>query len=424
MIVLYVILAVLVLLLMITIHEAGHYTAGKLLGFGITEFSVGLGPRLFSYRRVSGELISVRALPLGGYCAFYGEDDAGSALTGDAAKDTAEGESAATDTAKGESAATECKGNMTPAESVGESCAQAGRSLTPDEIGGESCTHAGRSLTPAESVGESCAQAGEQKRKVPFDEQPPWKRIIVLLMGPLFNLFSAFVFSFIYILAVGYSVPVVTDLSAAAQQDGALRAGDVIVAVDGHEVTFLTSAAELMAEVPAGESATLTVERDGVRVDVTASKSSAEEGGTFGITAGYENRRTDVLHAAGYSFPYTFELSWIVLKSFGMLFTGGVPITDVTGPVGTVATIATFAQTDFRYFLLFLPLIASNLAIFNLLPIPALDGSRIVFTVIEMIRRKPINKKTEGTIHAVGLIILLAFVIVVDIVGMIARGLS
>lgn len=411
MIVLYVILAVFVLLLMITIHEAGHYTAGKLLGFGITEFSVGLGPRLFSYRRVSGELISVRALPLGGYCAFYGEDDAGSALTGDAAKDTADGESAATDTAKGESAATECKGNMRPAES---GC----------EGGGESCAQAGRSMTPAESVGESCTQAGEQKRKVPFDEQPPWKRIIVLLMGPLFNLFSAFVFSFIYILAVGYSVPVVTDLSAAAQQDGALRAGDVIVAVDGHEVTFLTSAAELMAEVPAGESATLTVERDGVRVDVTASKSSAEEGGTFGITAGYENRRTDVLHAAGYSFPYTFELSWIVLKSFGMLFTGGVSITDVTGPVGTVATIATFAQTDFRYFLLFLPLIASNLAIFNLLPIPALDGSRIVFIVIEMIRRKPINKKTEGTIHAVGLIILLAFVIVVDIVGMIARGLS
>ena len=93
------------------------------------------------------------------------------------------------------------------------------------------------------------------------------------------------------------------------------------------------------------------VERDGARVDVTASKSSAEEGGSFGIIAGYENRKTDVLHAAGYSFPYTFELSWIVLKSFGMLFTGGVPITDVTGPVGTVATIATFSQTDFRYFL-------------------------------------------------------------------------
>lgn len=409
MIVFYVILAVLVLLLMITIHEAGHYTAGKLLGFGITEFSVGLGPRLFSHRRKSGELISVRALPLGGYCAFYGEDDAGSALSGNSEKDTADGERAATDTLS--------RGVLVPDDAWSID-------PTPANVNGAFGSRTGNAATRADYREAGEAQNGEKKRKVPFDEQPPWKRIIVLLMGPMFNLFSAFVFSFIYILAVGYSVPVVADLSVTAQQEGALRVGDVIVAVDGREVTFLTSAAELLAQVPEGESATITVERDGARVDVTASKSTAEEGGTFGITAGYENRKTDVLHAAGYSFPYTFELSWIVLKSFGMLFTGGVPIADVTGPVGTVATIATFAQTDFRYFLLFLPLIASNLAIFNLLPIPALDGSRIVFTIIEMIRRKPINKKTEGTIHAVGLIVLLAFVIVVDIVGMIARGLS
>lgn len=408
-IVFYVILAVLVLLLMITIHEAGHYTAGKLLGFGITEFSVGLGPRLFSHRRKSGELLSVRALPLGGYCAFYGEDDAGSALSGNSEKDTADGERAATDTLSSGVLVPDDAWSIDP---------------TPANVNGAFGARTGNVANRADGSEAGETQSGEKKRKVPFDEQPPWKRIIVLLMGPMFNLFSAFVFSFIYILAVGYSVPVVTDLSVAAQQEGSLRAGDVIVAVDGQEVTFLTSAAELLAQVPEGESATITVERDGARVDVTASKSTAEEGGTFGITAGYENRKTDVLHAAGYSFPYTFELSWIVLKSFGMLFTGGVPVTDVTGPVGTVATIATFAQTDFRYFLLFLPLIASNLAIFNLLPIPALDGSRIVFTIIEMIRRKPINKRTEGTIHAVGLIVLLAFVIVVDIVGMIARGLS
>ena len=74
MIALYVMAAVLILLLMITIHEAGHYTAGKLLGFGIEEFSVGMGPRLLSHKTKSGEDISLRALPLGGYCAFTGED--------------------------------------------------------------------------------------------------------------------------------------------------------------------------------------------------------------------------------------------------------------------------------------------------------------------------------------------------------------
>ena len=135
----------------------------------------------------------------------------------------------------------------------------------------------------------------------------------------------------------------------------------------------------------------------------------------------YETRSVGVLRAAGYCFPYTFELSWAVIRSFGMLLTGGVPFTDVTGPVGTVAAIAEYAAVDSRYLLLFLPLIASNLAIFNILPIPALDGARIVFAIIEWIRRKPINAKVEGAIHAVGLLVLLAFVLVVDIVGMISR---
>ena len=93
----------------------------------------------------------------------------------------------------------------------------------------------------------------------------------------------------------------------------------------------------------------------------------------------------------------------------------------MTGPVGTVELIASYSAANPMNILLFLPLIASNLAIFNLLPIPALDGARIVFVIIEWIRKKPVNRKTEGTIHAVGLMALLAFVIIVDIVGMISR---
>lgn len=356
MIVLYVILAVLVLLLMITIHEAGHYTAGKLLGFGITEFSVGLGPKLLSRRLRSGEEISLRALPLGGYCAFVGEDD----------------------------------------------------QLSP---GGN-------------AVGE------ETKRpQAAFDEQKPWKRIVVLLMGPMFNLLSAFVFSFIYIISVGYAVPVVTelavDLSTGEPYASELAEGDRIVAVNGKEITFLDTADELISATEDGGAATFTVERGGKLIEVTAEKSYVHNGEhMFGVTMTYESRSVDVAHAAAYSFPYTFELSWAIIRSFGLLFTGAVPLTDVTGPIGTVSAIATYAEADIRYFLLFLPLIASNLAIFNILPIPALDGARIVFAMIEWIRRKPINKKTENTIHAVGLIALLAFVVVVDITGIIARSLS
>ena len=90
--------------------------------------------------------------------------------------------------------------------------------------------------------------------------------------------------------------------------------------------------------------------------------------------------------------------------------------------MGTVATIATYAELDLRYLLLFLPLIASNLAIFNILPIPGLDGAKVVFTAIEWVRGKPINKKVEGAIHSVGLLLLIGAVLVIDVIGFIARA--
>ena len=108
----------------------------------------------------------------------------------------------------------------------------------------------------------------------------------MLLAGPLFNLLSAFVFSFVYILAVGYSVPVVTELAenpdTGMPYASELREGDVIVAVNGREITFLDTAAELMAQIEPGETAVFTVERDGVRVNADVAKSAEENGGKHG----------------------------------------------------------------------------------------------------------------------------------------------
>ena len=83
--------------------------------------------------------------------------------------------------------------------------------------------------------------------------------------------------------------------------------------------------------------------------------------------------------------------------------------------------MASASAADWRNIFVLLPLIAANLGLFNLLPIPALDGSKVIFTVIEWIRGKPINRRVENTIHTVGLLLLFAFVIVVDIIGMVLR---
>ena len=121
--------------------------------------------------------------------------------------------------------------------------------------------------------------------------------------------------------------------------------------------------------------------------------------------------------------PFTGQMSVAVLKSLGMIVTGKVNITQITGPIGTIDTIADYTLINWRNLFLLLPLIAANLGIFNLMPIPALDGSKIIFGIIEWIRKKPINRKVENMIHAVGLVALFSLVIIIDIVGIILRGL-
>ena len=97
------------------------------------------------------------------------------------------------------------------------------------------------------------------------------------------------------------------------------------------------------------------------------------------------------------------------------LITGAVGINTLGGPVTTIKTIAEVTSTSFANLLLLLPVISANLAVFNLLPFPALDGARMVFVLLEWILPRPINRKVEGLIHTIGLFVLLAFVVVVDI---------
>lgn len=369
MIILYVLMAILVLLLMITVHEFGHYIAARILGFGIEEFSIGFGPPLFRKRKKNGELFSVRAFPLGGYCAFTGEE-----------------------------------------------------AETSKDVDSENTPETGES-TDAGSV-----------NKIPFDAQKPWKRLIVILSGAALNFISAFLFSFIFLLSSGYAVPVVTDLTVDPQTNAPyaaeLRCGDEIIAVDGREIGIFDSFSSLTAEVPSDKTSVFTVLREGGQQDVTVvwrKMTVAGENGErverelLGITLSYERRHLGFFSALGASFPYTFRLCGTIFRSFGMILTGQVALTDMTGPVGTVATMASYAQNDLLYLLFFLPLLACNLAIFNILPFPSLDGAKAVFLLIEWVRGKPIDKKIENTIHSVGLAALLIFVVAVDLIGFIVR---
>lgn len=325
-------LAILILMLMITIHEFGHYITGKMLKFKINEFSVGFGKALFSRKTKSGEVVSLRLIPLGGYCAFDGEED----------------------------------GKENPGS---------------------------------------------------FNSQAPWKRLIVFFSGAFFNFLSAILFSVVLLAVVGSGITKVTEKDE-YEGNKNLLVGDKILEINGVAPSFFNGGVGgLTNEIKAGENITLTVERDGVKQEVIIQKTSVmiegEYVGLIGISSAYVNYSFG--EALAKSVPFTFNMAWECLKILGQLVIGKYGLQDIGGPITTINTIADASAMSMMNLLLLIPLIAVNLAVFNLLPIPALDGAKMVFVIIEWIRRKPINRDLENKIHTYGLFALFAFVILVDL---------
>lgn len=381
---LFILIAVVILLVMIVIHELGHYVAGKIFKFKINEFSVGFGPKIFSKKnKKTGEVFSLRAVPLGGFCAF--EDESGL-----------------------------------------ESEEETGEVIDPDSVFPE--IQPEQVMPPCVDPLKEKEEAAEKPRS--FTEEKPWKRIIVLAAGAFFNFVSAIIFSFIFIVAVGYVEPEVHTLYSDENGNNycaELQVGDVITAVNGEKISIMKTYDDLVKVKNVGATYDFTIIRNGQKTTVTVTmkqiKSKAADGSDLNyVGLGFTPVNTSVKCGAGYAFkycvPYTCKLSISILASFGGLITGRIPITSLTGPVGTVGIMAELGMADLRNFLVLLPLIAANLAIFNILPIPALDGSKIVFTLIEWMRGKPVNRKVENIIHTVGLLLLFGFVIVIDILGL------
>lgn len=351
---LYIVLAIFVLLLMIMIHELGHYTAGKLLKFKINEFSIGFGKSIFQKTTKTGEKISLRLFPLGGYCAFEGEDE------------------------------------------------------------------------------------DDKDNPEAFNNQKPWKRLIVLFSGAFFNFVSAIIFSLIFLMSYGYNDKVVvSSLTPNVAGISQLQVGDIIYGINGENTNFIYDKYFSKTIQDIGDSAepiTLSIRRNGEDIEVTVYKTLQltdvlnengepvyNQDGTkqqeykmmLGVST--TNYKYGFFEALGHCFIFTVGWAWKVLVVLWQMITFQLSIKDLGGTVTTIVTIAEYTQINFGNLLLLLPLISVNLAVFNLLPFPALDGARMVFVGIEGIMKKPIRRDIEGTIHFVGLVILLLFVVIVDI---------
>ncbi len=369
----YIVIAIFVLLFMVLIHELGHYVAGKILKFKINEFSVGFGPKILQKKKKNGELVSLRAFPLGGYCAFEGEDE---------------------------------EGNENPNS---------------------------------------------------FNNQKPWKRLIVLFSGAFFNFLSGIIFSFILLLSHGYDLVQVKNIAPESINYSIIQKGDVVVGIDGRDIDFvkdryfntlITDSVNKNYEGDiTGETSfqndknetfyivpqplKFNIKRGGKEtevqgyVNVIYNSSGEFSGWTLLREYGTENNAEFSVETYKYSFgeslvqcvPFAFKWAWKVLVILFQLITGQLSIKAVGGPVTTINMIAqSTSRVGFTFILILLPALAVNLAVFNWLPIPALDGFQMLFVGIEWIRKKPVNRKVINTINNVGLFVLLGLVLIIDIV--------
>ncbi len=321
--------AVLLFLVLIIIHEFGHFIMAKLNGVKVNEFAVGFGPKLFKWGKGETQY-SVNLIPLGGYCAMEGEDE----------------------------------------------------------------------------------ESGNERA---FCNKKAWRRFIIVAAGAVFNiLLGVILVSLSLIPSQRFSTTTVAkfDDNAVSVQSG-LREGDKIVEVDGRRILTTYDLSYAFTGIEDG-TVDLKVERNGEKTELRDVKFATEnidginyisvdfyvygEEKTFGSFI-----KQTLLQTASYMRVVWFSLVDLIGGKFGL--------NAISGPVGVTAAIGSVAKQNIMNIIPIMALITINLGIFNLLPIPALDGGRLVFIIYEMIFKRPVPQKREALVHTVGIVILFAFMI-------------
>ena len=442
-------LAILGIMVMITVHEFGHYIVGKIFGFKINEFAIGMGPAIFKKTKKDGEIFSIRLFPLGGYCAFAGEDE--EATEPDAFNNKAPYKRILVLMAgafmnyllalliivvtmnaygvstfgvaviKEDAAYEESLESGDYILSIKNGNKKTGIYLASDLISALNHSKAG-DVVYADIIRES---GGESVNM----------RVPIKLRGDVECKNLTDVNSVYNALGIGSAMR----LAVRGNDDGAFRTGDYIIkyksAEEYSDCEFIFDAEgfrSALKDKEAGEEVSFWISRNGERILSTVVlsqdwESVDKENATavldyFKISS-YEYsyytdgayRKVGFLKSIPRSIGYSLKIGGTILRTLGELLTGRLGINAVGGTVTTIVTTTKIMSYGLVYALEIFSFIGVNLAVFNLLPVPALDGSRIVFCIIEWIRKKPLNRKVEAIIHAVGFVFILGFAILVDL---------
>ncbi len=331
-------------------HEFGHFVVAKANGIRVKEFMVGFGPSIFKFKK--GETTyKINILPLGGACVYDGMDEV------------------------------------------------------------------------EDSEEEKEEVPGQIKDRSKFLNASPWAKLATLLAGPLFNFILGFIVAFVMVNMIIIREPVVTEvIEGGAAEAAGLQAGDKILALNGGKI-YLYDEISVFTSYYRGGEVRVTYQRGDEIGEVMLTPYYDEEYGRYliGIT---NNTYVEELHGFD-AFRYTwYEMRYNVLmvwKGLGAILTGNIARENVAGPVGVVNMVGDIIEETSPYgwmtvlvnMLNLTLLLTVNLGIFNLLPVPALDGGRILFALVEIVRGKPVPPKKEAYVHLAGMVLLLIIVVVV-----------
>ncbi len=412
----YVIVALLALMVMIILHELGHYTAGKLLGFKIDEFAIGFGPAIIKKKnKKNGELFTLRPFPIGGFCAFHGEDADGAMLDeqGNQIKDENG------NIVKDPQAFNNQKAwkrlivlfagafmNFISAIIIITIYFSAYGQILPYVIS----THAAGDATNAFKQGDAILGINGKQVNIMLEED-------LKVMDGLGD--SA---EFI-VLRDGKHIK----FKASKFYYNPFEEGDYIISVNGEALSDPVEWQNFAKSYDYEDNITVEIAEKNDNGELVAARSATVKRGVkaedmtgyysygFGITRSIARAKLPFFLALGRSFGFSFFIVFKILASLGALITGKVGLETAGGTITTIGTIAKVSALGFDSFLYVTAIISANLAVMNLLPFPALDGSRMLFTAIEMVFRKPVPRKVEAVIHTVGLILLLVLAVFLDI---------
>ncbi|MBQ7245884.1 MAG: RIP metalloprotease RseP [Firmicutes bacterium] len=323
------VLMIVLFVLLIFPHELGHFLAARACNVQVNEFSFGMGPVIFKKQGKETQY-SIRAVPVGGFCAMEGED-------------------------------------------------------TED--------------------------AGDNPRA--FNNKKWWQKIFILLAGATMNILIAFV---VMIFVSGIGGIITTKLAAVSPGGPAdiagVMAGDIVIAVEEEETdTWGEVVNALDIAMKNEDPVSITVKRNGEVLSFTMPYMVNEEGRrVVGIEAEISHSPGTAIKSAAIA---TGEMFTVIVKSLRELLHSENVLEQVSGPVGIAQEVGKTTSYGFMYYLYLVAMISVNLAIFNLLPFPALDGGRIIFVIIRAITGKAISDKVEGIVHMVGMVFLIGLAIII-----------